>query len=138
MSAVTLPIDPFDCPPHESVPAVQIPDGVYFMHPYLEVWKTQHDNRRNSRCTVAYRQVDAFRWEAGFAFCSPKDQFIKKVGRNLALQSLKHAPVTFRVPSGMDECDVICKLIDHMPYMVDGFNWMAQSWSSVLTTRYSW
>lgn len=55
--------------------------------------KNQH-----TRFTVAFEQFDEYTVQMGFATCSPKDRFERKIGRQKAMMHLASAPVEVKLP----------------------------------------
>jgi hypothetical protein len=89
------------------------PEGTAFAHPRAEVlYQTKTGLRKiNTRVTVAYRTVGTD-LEYAVAFTSPRDNFSRKIGRQIAEGRLRAAPnritpLTLENPLGTILGDVI-------------------------------
>ena len=68
---------------------------VQFYHPHLSV--VVRKDVIIARVTVAYL-VDGDTLEFGVSFCSPRDNFCRRVGREIALSRMRTIPMKIQLP----------------------------------------
>ena len=102
---------------------------VWFAHPSITF--NRRGNPTKTRITLAFTEESDGRIFAGVSFCSPKDNFNRKIGRRIAAGRLKAAPIDLgQAQTDHDANHLVAKAISQLK----ASDMFPTTWSSVATT----